>query len=184
MLATFTAVKDAGNIVIEVGDDGAGLPRNKILAKARERGLQVSEQMTDQEVFHLIFEAGFSTADQVTDVSGRGVGMDVVKRNIQALRGSVDVKTWPGQGSRFTIRLPLTLAIIDGFLTAVGPSSYVIPLDAVVECLELQSQDTRGHMLNLRGEVLPFIRLRDLFEISDPPPPPADADDEIGRAHV
>ena len=96
--------------------------------------------------------------------------MDVVKRNIQALRGSVDVKTWPGQGSRFTIRLPLTLAIIDGFLTAVGPSSYVIPLDAVVECLELQSQDTRGHMLNLRGEVLPFIRLRDFFEIEGEPP--------------
>ena len=165
------AYHDSGSIVIEVIDDGGGINVERVQAKAIERGLiQAGHSLTEQEVVNLIFEAGFSTAETVSNLSGRGVGMDVVKRNIQALRGSVDVKTWPGQGSRFTIRLPLTLAIIDGFLTAVGPSSYVIPLDAVVECLELQSQDTRGHMLNLRGEVLPFIRLRDFFEIEGEPP--------------
>lgn len=165
------AYHDSGSIVIEVIDDGSGINVERVQAKAIERGLiQAGHSLSEQEIVNLIFEAGFSTADTVSNLSGRGVGMDVVKRNIQALRGSVEVRTWPGQGSRFTIRLPLTLAIIDGFLTAVGPSSYVVPLDAVVECLELQSQDTRGHMLNLRGEVLPFIRLRDFFEIEGEPP--------------
>ena len=165
------AYHDSGSIVIEVIDDGGGINVERVQAKAIERGLiQAGHSLSEQEIVNLIFEAGFSTAETVSNLSGRGVGMDVVKRNIQALRGSVEVRTWPGQGSRFTIRLPLTLAIIDGFLTAVGPSSYVVPLDAVVECLELQSQDTRGHMLNLRGEVLPFIRLRDFFEIEGEPP--------------
>ncbi|WP_404298926.1 chemotaxis protein CheA [Alicycliphilus denitrificans] len=165
------AFHDSGSIVIEVSDDGGGINAERVQAKAIERGLiQAGHSLTEQEIVNLVFEAGFSTAESVSNLSGRGVGMDVVKRNIQALRGSVEVKTWAGQGSRFTIRLPLTLAIIDGFLTAVGPASYVIPLDAVVECLELQAQDTRGAMLNLRGEVLPFIRLRDFFEIKGQPP--------------
>lgn len=165
------AYHDSGSIVIEVVDDGGGLNVEKIQAKAIERGLiQPGQTLSEQEIVNLIFEAGFSTADKVSNLSGRGVGMDVVKRNIEALRGTVEVKTQPGIGSRFIIRLPLTLAIIDGFLTAVGNASYVIPLDAVVECLELKEADTRGHMLNLRGEVLPLVRLREMFEISGAKP--------------
>lgn len=160
------AFHDSGSIVIEVADDGGGLNADKIQAKAIEKGLiQPGQTLSEQEIVNLIFEAGFSTKEKATNLSGRGVGMDVVKRNIQALRGTVEVKTELGVGSRFIIRLPLTLAIIDGFLTSVGDSSYVIPLDSVVECLELQGDATRGHMLNLRGEVLPFIRLREMFEI-------------------
>ena len=160
------AFHDSGSIVIEVVDDGGGLNAEKIQAKAIERGLiQPGQVLSEQEIVNLIFEAGFSTADQVSNLSGRGVGMDVVKRNIQALRGTVDVRTELGSGSRFVIRLPLTLAIIDGFLTSVDDASYVIPLDSVVECLELRDDDTRGHMLNLRGEVLPFIRLREFFDV-------------------
>lgn len=165
------AFHDSGSIIIEVIDDGGGIDIGRVQSKAIERGLiQSGHSLTDQEIVNLIFEAGFSTAESVSNLSGRGVGMDVVKRNIQALRGSVEVHTRPGEGSRFIIRLPLTLAIIDGFLTTVGQASHVIPLDSVVECLELKADDTRGHMLNLRGEVLPFIRLRDFFEISGAPP--------------
>lgn len=165
------AFHDSGNVVIEVIDDGGGVDARRVEAKAIERGLIPPDHtLTEQEIVNLVFEAGFSTADSVSKLSGRGVGMDVVRRNIEALRGSVELQTWPGQGSRFTIRLPLTLAIIDGFLTSVGTASYVIPLDSVVECLELKAVDTRGHMLNLRGEVLPFIRLRDFFDASGEPP--------------
>ena len=161
------AFHDSGSIIIEVLDDGGGINIERVEAKAIERGLiPAGHNLTEQDIVNLVFEAGFSTAESVSNLSGRGVGMDVVRRNIQALRGSVEVHTWPGQGSCFTIRLPLTLAIIDGFLTAVGPASYVIPLDSVVECLELKADDTRGNMLNLRGEVLPFIRLRDFFQIN------------------
>jgi len=165
------AFHDSGSIVIEVVDDGGGLKADKIQAKAIEKGIiQPGQVLTEQEIVNLIFEAGFSTMEKVSNLSGRGVGMDVVKRNIQALRGQVDVKTEVGVGSRFVIRLPLTLAIIDGFLTSVGDYSYVIPLDSVVECLELRDDATRGHMLNLRGEVLPFIRLREFFDVESPPP--------------
>ena len=161
------AFHDSGSIVIEVVDDGGGLKADRIQAKAIEKGLiQPGQTLSEQEIVNLIFEAGFSTMEKVSNLSGRGVGMDVVKRNIQALRGTVEVKTEVGVGSRFIIRLPLTLAIIDGFLTSVNSSSYVIPLDSVVECLELRDGDTRGHMLNLRGEVLPFVRLREMFDIS------------------
>ncbi|KYC29169.1 Chemotaxis protein histidine kinase-like protein [Sterolibacterium denitrificans] len=169
------AYHDSGNIVIEITDDGAGLSREKIRAKAIERGLiGASQVLGDEEIHNLIFEAGFSTAEKVTNLSGRGVGMDVVKRNIQALRGSVEVASNEGAGSRFTIRLPLTLAIIDGFLVEVGKSSFVVPLDMVLECLELseadrQASDTRSY-LNLRGEALPFIRLRELLAIEGQPP--------------
>ncbi len=161
------AYHDSGSIVIEVADDGQGLPKAKILQKAIERGLaQANQTLTDQEIINLIWEPGFSTADHVTNISGRGVGMDVVRRNIQSLRGSCEVATVEGEGSTFTIRLPLTLAIIDGFLVGVGKSSYVIPLDMVIECIELRDATASRDFLNLRGEVLPFVRLREMFQIT------------------
>jgi two-component system chemotaxis sensor kinase CheA len=160
------ACHDSGSIVIEIIDDGGGLPHEKIRAKAIERGLiSANQTLSDAEIANLIFEPGFSTAEKVTNLSGRGVGMDVVKRNIQALRGSVEVDSVEGQGSRFTIRLPLTLAIIDGFLVGVDKAAYVVPLEMVVECLELRNVPADQHYLNLRGEVLPFVCLRELFEI-------------------
>jgi two-component system chemotaxis sensor kinase CheA len=165
------AYHDSGSIVIEVKDDGGGLPKEKIFKKAVERGLvQPSQTLSDQEIANLIFEPGFSTADQVTNLSGRGVGMDVVRRNIQSLRGSVDVTSHEGVGSTFTIRLPLTLAIIDGFQVGVGGAAYVIPLDMVIECIELRDTTADRDFLNLRGEVLPFVRLREMFEIEGEPP--------------
>ncbi len=167
------AYHESSSIAIEIIDDGAGLNRDKILKKAREKGLiGDSETLSDTEAFGLIFEPGFSTADKVTNISGRGVGLDVVKRNITALRGNVEVSSVLGQGSTFRIRLPLTLAIIDGFLVGVGKSAYVIPLDTVVECMELsesERNETRQRSyINLRGEVLPFLRLREQFEIEEP----------------
>ena len=160
------AFHDSGSIVIEVVDDGGGLNKDRIEAKALEKGIiQPGQSLSDAEIVNLIFEAGFSTVEKVTNLSGRGVGMDVVRKNITALRGSVNVTTEPGAGSRFTIRLPLTLAIIDGFLTGVARSSYVIPLDMVVECIELANTSEERDYINLRGEVLPFVRLRELFEV-------------------
>lgn len=160
------AFHDAGSIVIEVGDDGGGLDPQRILAKARERGmLAEGQQLTEKDIFNLIFEPGFSTAEQVSNLSGRGVGMDVVKRNITALRGTIELDSKLGQGTRVRIRLPLTLAIIDGFLVNVGQASYVIPLELVEECIELNGNDVfqRGH-LELRGQMLPVVDLRELFE--------------------
>ncbi|MBZ0156482.1 MAG: chemotaxis protein CheA [Alphaproteobacteria bacterium] len=162
------AYHDAGSIVIEVSDDGNGLNREKILRKAVERGIAAPNQnLSDREVFRFIFEAGFSTADQVTRLSGRGVGMDVVRKNIEALRGSVEVESREAAGTAVLIRLPLTLAIIDGFLVRVGTSFYVVPLDMVVECMELAETDRRAssrrHYINLRGEVLSYVRLREIF---------------------
>ena len=166
------AYHDSGSIVIEVVDDGGGLNKERIRAKAIEKGLiQATQPLSDQEVVNLIFEPGFSTVEKVTNLSGRGVGMDVVRKNITALRGSVDVKTEADVGSHFTIRLPLTLAIIDGFLTGVGRASYVIPLDMVVECIELSNTSAERDYLNLRGEVLPFVRLRELFDVPGERPP-------------
>lgn len=163
------AYHDSGCIVIEVTDDGGGLNRAKILAKAIERGLvQPDAELSDNEIYQLIFEAGFSTADHVSNLSGRGVGMDVVRRNIQALRGSIELDSKEGVGATTRVRLPLTLAIIDGFLVGVGSASYVIPLDMVVECIELDDHERDAcdsGYLNLRGEVLPFVRLRDIFEV-------------------
>lgn len=161
------AYHDAGSIVIEVIDDGGGLDKDKILSKAVERGL-VAEgaSLTDKEIYNLIFEPGFSTADAVSNLSGRGVGMDVVRRNIQALRGTVELDSMAGWGSTVRIRLPLTLAIIDGFMVGVGNAAYVIPLDMVVECVELNAwtnKESDGQYLNLRGEVLPYRRLCDHF---------------------
>ncbi len=163
-----SAYHDSGCVVIEVSDDGNGLDRNRILKKAQEKGLvQENNQLTDQEIDNLIFEPGFSTADKVTNISGRGVGMDVVKRNIEELRGTIELRSKPGEGSTFRIRLPLTLAIIDGFLVNVENSSFVIPLEMVHECVELNGVnckiDSDRNYVNLRGEILPFIRLRELF---------------------
>lgn len=167
---SLNAYHDSGSIVIEVADDGGGLNRERILAKAIERGIIASgETMTDREVFNLVFEAGFSTAEKVTNLSGRGVGMDVVKRNIESLRGTVDIDSAQDAGTTVRIRLPLTLAIIDGFLVGVGKSSYVVPLDMVIECVELSDEDRAAseerNYLNLRGEVLPYMRLRDQFQV-------------------
>lgn len=165
------AYHESGAIIIEVSDDGAGLDRVRILQKAIERGLvQNDSDLTDQEIFNLIFEPGFSTAELVTSISGRGVGMDVVRRNIEALRGTVEVHSQEGCGTRFRIRLPLTLAIIDGFLSSVGDSTYVVPLEMVEECVELrrfsQNTDTQSDLLDLRGEVLPLLRLREHFGVT------------------
>lgn len=165
------AYHDSGSIVIEVSDDGGGLNRDKILKKARERCLIAEGQaLTDREIYRLIFEPGFSTADSVSNLSGRGVGMDVVKRNIEALRGTIDLDTQEGAGTSVRIRLPLTLAIIDGFLVGVGPSRYVIPLDMVLECVELPNEErtrmsNQGH-INLRGQVLPYLRIREHFGLT------------------
>ena len=167
---TLKAYHQGGNVVIEVGDDGGGLPRNKILAKAREKGLAASDQMTDQEVFGLIFEAGFSTADQVTDVSGRGVGMDVVRRNIQAMGGRVEIESMFGVGTRMTVRLPLTMAILDGMSVAVGDQTYILPLSYVVESVQPESGDIKtlsnhARVIQVRGEYLPVVVLHEVFNI-------------------
>ena len=169
------AYHDSGSIVIEVADDGGGLNKTKILNKAIERSVVSSaSNLSDKEIFNLIFEAGFSTSDQVSNLSGRGVGMDVVRRNIEALRGSVDLDSTEGVGTTVRIRLPLTLAIIDGFLVGVANNAYVVPLDMVLECVELTPDQQRAardtNYINLRGEVLPFIRLRDLFGVDGAAP--------------
>lgn len=163
------AFHDSGSIVITVQDDGGGLKRERILAKAIERGLaEAGQHMSDSEVYALIFEPGFSTAETVTNLSGRGVGLDVVKRNIDALRGSVELASEEGVGTTVTVRLPLTLAIIDGFLVGVGKSVFAIPLDMIEECVAYSAEP--GHdYTNLRGQVLPVIRLRSLFGVAGAP---------------
>ncbi|MCX9158332.1 chemotaxis protein CheW [Niveibacterium sp. 24ML] len=163
------AYHQSGNIVIEVADDGGGLNRNRILAKARERGLPVSDNMADQDVWQLIFEPGFSTADQVTDVSGRGVGMDVVKRNISSLGGRIELDSMLGVGTRVTVRLPLTLAILDGMSVDIAGETYIIPLDYVVESLQptpamLKAVSGVERLLDVRGEYLPIIDLHEAFD--------------------
>jgi len=165
---TLNAFHESGSIVIEVSDDGGGLNKQKILEKAIERGLvQAGSSLSDQEIANLIFEPGFSTAAAVSNLSGRGVGMDVVRRNIDELRGAVEVESYEGSGTTIRIRLPLTLAIIDGFRVGVEETCYVIPLDSVIECLDLGPflESAENHLINLRGEVLPFLRLREIFGI-------------------
>ena len=163
------AYHDSGAIVITVQDDGGGLKRERILAKAIERGLvDASHQLSDSEIYALVFEPGFSTAEKVTNLSGRGVGLDVVKRNITALRGTVGITSEEGVGTMVTVRLPLTLAIIDGFLVGVDKSVYAIPLDMIEECVAYTAEP--GHdYTNLRGQVLPFIRVRELFSVPGKP---------------
>lgn len=164
------AYHEGGRIVVEVSDDGAGLNRDRIYAKALERGMPVSSSMTNSEVFQLIFAPGFSTVDVVTDVSGRGVGMDVVRRNIQGIGGQIQILSTEGVGTTFRISLPLTLAIMDGMTIQVGKERFVMPLNHIVECLQpvsdqLHSLGSTAFVLQLRGEHLPILRLATLFAI-------------------
>lgn len=169
---TLRAEHQGGNICIEVIDDGAGLNREKILAKALSQGMPVSDSMTDEEVGMLIFAPGFSTAEQVTDVSGRGVGMDVVKRNIQAMGGHVDILSQAGKGTTIRILLPLTLAILDGMSVRVGQDVFILPLNTVMESLQPQEEDIHPlaggeQVLQVRGEYLPLVELHHLFDVAD-----------------
>ncbi|MBV6869290.1 chemotaxis protein CheA [Xanthomonas euvesicatoria] len=164
------AYHDSGSIVIQITDDGGGLNRDRILAKALERGLiEPGRQLSDRDVFAMIFEPGFSTAEKVTNLSGRGVGMDVVKRNITALRGTVEIDSATGVGTTISVRLPLTLAIINGFQVGVGKSVFVVPLDVVEECVEF-TPDYASDYIDLRGSVLPYVRLRELFALGGKTP--------------
>jgi len=165
-----SAEHQGGNICIEVIDDGAGLNREKILAKAASQGLAVSDSMSDEEVGMLIFAPGFSTAEQVTDVSGRGVGMDVVKRNIQEMGGHVEIRSQAGKGTTIRILLPLTLAILDGMSVKVNDEVFILPLNAVMESLQPQAEDLHPlaggeRVLQVRGEYLPLVELYRVFEV-------------------
>jgi len=167
---TLSAAHQGGSIVIEVRDDGRGLSREKILNKARERGLEVSDQMSDADVWQLIFAPGFSTADVVTDVSGRGVGMDVVKKNIAALNGTVEIDSAEGYGMRVSVRLPLTLAIMDGMSVGVGDEVYILPLSSVVESFQVKPDavSTVGQgsqLVKVRDEYMPVIELEKVFQV-------------------
>jgi two-component system chemotaxis sensor kinase CheA len=167
---TLRASHQGSSIVIEVNDDGAGLSRGRILAKARERGVTISEAASDAEVWNLIFEPGFSTAAGVTDVSGRGVGMDVVRKNIHALGGRIEVDSLPDYGTTIRIRLPLTLAILDGMSVRVGGETYIFPLGFVLESLQPCAKDVysvggKGRVLSVRGEYVPIMALADFFNI-------------------
>jgi two-component system chemotaxis sensor kinase CheA len=160
-----------GNIAVEVSDDGAGLDKERILAKARSRGLVgPNDQLSDEQVQELIFLPGFSTAEKTTDVSGRGVGMDVVRRNVKELGGKIEVRTERGKGSRFVITLPLTLAIVDGQSVAVGSETYIVPLISIVESMQLRTSNVsrlsgRGEVFSFRGDYLPIIRLHELYGV-------------------
>ncbi len=165
------AYHEMGGIVIEIEDDGAGIPQQHILSKAKEKGLVSDDEvLSEQDIFQLIFAAGFSTAETVSNISGRGVGMDVVRRNIEALRGNIEVFSTEGEGTTMKIHLPLTLAIIDGFLVKVGQCNYVFPLDMIEQCIEYEGGESEHGAIagytNLRGEVLPFLRLSRLFDDS------------------
>ena len=165
---------EGGSIVIKVQDDGAGLERTKVIERARAMGYSADfDKLNDNELFRLILEPGFSTASEVTEFSGRGVGMDVVRRNVEALRGVISIESRAGVGTTITIRLPLTLAIIRGFAVGVDEETYIMPLDAVIECIEFprdgsEAFASRG-VINLRGQALPYVRLRDCFRLGGQP---------------
>ncbi|TAM11496.1 MAG: chemotaxis protein CheA [Nevskiaceae bacterium] len=167
-----SASHEGGHIVIRVADDGRGLDREHILAKAHEKGMAVSDTMPDKEVWALVFAPGFSTSEHVTELSGRGVGMDVVRRNVQALSGQIDVESHPGKGATVTIRLPLTLAILDGMLVRVGAEIFIVPLNVIVESMQphpdqLSTVMHEGRIVRVRGEHAPLIALHRLFGIPD-----------------
>jgi two-component system, chemotaxis family, sensor kinase CheA len=171
---TLVARQSGGDVTISIRDDGRGIDRDRVRAKAESSGIIAANAvLADQELLQLIFQPGFSTAAQVTNLSGRGVGMDVVKRSVEALRGSINVSSTTGVGSEISLAIPLTLAIIDGLLVRVGTGCYVIPLSAVEECLELSPEEdlrSRGRsFISLRESLVPFIRLRDLFRTGTPP---------------
>jgi two-component system, chemotaxis family, sensor kinase CheA len=166
-LIKVTAAHVSGNVVVTLQDDGAGLNRTKILQRAKEMGLfPNSSSVADSELYQVLFRPGFSTADSVTDLSGRGVGLDVVRRNVETLHGAVEIASEEGRGTTITIRLPLTLAIIDGFSVVAGNDTFIVPQQYVIECTELTGANRQAGssgILNLRGRALPFIRLRDVF---------------------
>ena len=167
---TLRAFHQGGNIMVEVADDGAGLSREKIMGKARERGMNVNDAMSDQEVWSLIFEPGFSTAAVVTDVSGRGVGMDVVRRNVRNMGGRVEIQSEFGKGTCISIRLPLTLAILDGMSVAVGKEIFIVPLTYIIESMQPAKDDIKaisgqGKVVHVRGEYLPVVALHERFGI-------------------
>jgi two-component system, chemotaxis family, sensor kinase CheA len=166
-LIRLTAAHSGGNIIVTLQDDGAGFDRARILEKAKRVGLlSAKDEVRDQDVHDLVFQAGFSTAESVTDLSGRGVGLDVVRRNIDTLRGTVEITSTAGKGSTITIRLPLTLAIIEGFSVRVGTEIFVVPLEHVTECTELPAEHRNPEasgILSLRGNALPYVRLRRAF---------------------
>jgi two-component system chemotaxis sensor kinase CheA len=169
-----SAHQQGGEVVITIKDDGRGIDRERVRAKAESQGLiQPGEAISDNELLQMIFHPGFSTAAKVTNLSGRGVGMDVVKRAVEALRGSIDMKSRPGEGTEVSLRIPLTLAIIDGLLVRVGQGRHVIPLAAVEECLELsldEDKRSRGRsFISLRDKLVPFLRLRELFNTGTQP---------------
>jgi two-component system chemotaxis sensor kinase CheA len=170
-----SAMHSGSSVLIQVRDDGEGLDREVILAKARGKGLiSAEEELSDDEIYSLVFSAGFSTATNVTSVSGRGVGLDVVKRAVDSLRGSISVESTRGIGTTITLSLPLTLAIIEGLLVQIGEEYYILPLSSVEECVELvrnQVSEARGrHIVSVRGQAVPYIRLREQFKISGIPP--------------
>jgi two-component system chemotaxis sensor kinase CheA len=164
------AFHHSGNIVIEIRDDGKGLDPEKLKAKAIEKGIiEPDDELTDEQAYHLIFAAGFSTAAQITDISGRGVGMDVVRRNIEQLRGRVEISSEKGQGSVFSIQLPLTLAIIDGMLVRIAADRYIIPTPMIEQALrprpeQVTTVQNRGEVLNVRGRLVPLIQVGQLFK--------------------
>jgi two-component system chemotaxis sensor kinase CheA len=167
---TLAASHQGGSIVIEVRDDGRGLSRDKLINKARQRGIDAPDSMTDAEVWNLIFEPGFSTADVVTDVSGRGVGMDVVKKNITAAGGTVEIESAEGYGMRVSVRLPLTLAIMDGMSVGVGEEVYILPLSSVVESFQVSEHTIKtiggsGRVVEVRGDYMPVMDLEQLFNV-------------------
>jgi two-component system chemotaxis sensor kinase CheA len=169
---TLSAQHQGGSIVIEVKDDGGGLNRERILAKAIEKGMAISESISDDEVWQLIFAPGFSTAEEVTDISGRGVGMDVVKRNIHEMGGHVEIASTPGKGSSIKIVLPLTLAILNGMSVKVGKEIYILPLNYVIESLQPQANaihviSADEQVMHVRGEYLVLVELHKFFEIPD-----------------
>ena len=168
-----SARHSGAQVLISVADDGKGIDREAVRSRAVEKGLITAEaQLAESEIFSLILAPGFSTAKQITDVSGRGVGMDVVRRNVEALRGHIEISSKPGDGTAITLRLPLTLAIIDGLLVRVGQTRFILPLANTVECVELTRQDVENangkHLAYIRGEAVPYIRLSEYLEISSP----------------
>jgi len=171
---TLRAAHQHGSISVEIEDDGAGLDRKKIIEAAKKRGVYVDPDLSNHDVYQMVFESGLSTTGQVSNLSGRGVGMDVVRRKVQALRGNVSISSRPGLGATVHLRFPLTLAIIEGFAVEVGENTYVIPLDQVVECVELPAEERDSEhgagVLKLRGEPVPYMQLRDHFELPGPRP--------------
>lgn len=180
-LVRLNAFHRGGNIVVEIEDDGKGLCKDKLLRKAIEKGLvDEGASLSDQQIYNLIFAAGFSTAEKVTDVSGRGVGMDVVKKNVEHLRGKVEISTVEGKGTKISIKLPLTLAIIDGMIVQVGPEKYIVPMLSIEESIRPKKEDVstvqqRGELINVRGNLLPMVRLHNLYNVQPKKTNPWDA---------